>query len=153
MNWLHLFFSLDGRIARRQFWLGVCLIILFQTMIQLPAISRAGLDLAREAPPLWFRNLSLALDVACAWPLFAVLAKRQADRDQNPWLSFYFIALLLAFSTAEAFGLTQEGRQFTPVGYTVGLPLLGLMGVLIVELGMRRGTIGANRFGRDPLQG
>lgn len=153
MKWFHLFFSLEGRITRLEFWTGVGLIIFFQLMFQMPAMSSAGIDIEKGAPPLWFRNLSLALDTICAWPLCAVLVKRQADRDQGPRLSLYIVTLLLAFSTLEAFGFTQQGREFTPIGYAVGLPLLGLLGVAIVELGIRRGTAGPNHYGPDPLQG
>ena len=153
MNWLRLFFSFEGRITRLEFWTGIGLIILFQLMFQMPAMSNAGIDIASGMPPLWFRNLSLVLDIVSAWPLCAVLVKRQADRDQGPRLSLYIVTLLLAFSSLEAFGVTQQGKEFTPIGYAVGLPLLGLLGVAIFELGIRRGTIGPNRYGPDPLKG
>ena len=99
---------------------------------------------------MWFRNLSLFLDVVCAWPLCAVLVKRQQDRDQGPQLSLALVTLLLAFSSLEAFGLTQQGRDFTLIGYATGLPLLGLTGIVLYELGIRAGTEGPNRFGPEP---
>lgn len=152
MIWLHLFFSLHGRITRLQFWAGVATIVVLQLIVQIPVMNSAGIEPDKGPPPLWFRNLSLFLDVLSAWPLFAIMAKRQEDRDQGPRLSWYLVTLLLTFSSLEAFGLTQEGTAFTPLGYLVGLPLLGVIGIVIFELGTLRGTEGPNRFGPDPLQ-
>ena len=151
MNWFHLFFTAQGRIPRRQFWIGVSIIVAFQLFVQISVMNSAGIDPDKSLPPLWFRNVSLFLDVVCAWPLFAVLAKRQEDRDQGPQLSAILVALLLLFSTLEAFGLTQQGREFTLTGYAIGLPLLGVTGIVLFELGGRRGTIGPNRFGPEPM--
>lgn len=151
MNWRYLFLSLDGRVARRHFWLGIAAIFLFQFAIQTPLMDRFHIEPDKALPPVWFRNLSLGLDIVCAWPLFAVLSKRQQDRDQGPGLSFVFLTLLMLFSICEAFGLTQSGPQFTTIGWVTGLPLLGVLAVIIVELGCRPGTRGKNRFGPDPL--
>ncbi len=150
MNFQHLFFSLDGRISRLSFWLGLGSIFLFQFAIQTPLARQWNINIDNDVAPLWFRNLSLFLDIICAWPLFAVLSKRQQDRNQGPNLSFVFVALLLVFSICEAFALTQEGTEFTMIGWIIGLPLLGVLGVVLAELGVRQGTRGPNRFGPDP---
>lgn len=152
MIWIDLFFSLRGRIARVQFWAGVGALIAFQLVVQLPVMHAAGIDPEKMQPPVWFRNLSLFLDIICAWPLFAVLLKRQHDRDQRGELAWAFVSLLLLFSTLEALGVTQDGLQTTFTGYLVGVPLLGVIAIIMIELGFRRGTPGRNRFGPDPLQ-
>ncbi len=147
-----LFIALHGRITRRAFWLGVGCIFLLQLAIQTPLINMGHFDPDKELPPLWFRNVSLLLDIVSAWPLFAVLSKRQQDRNQTSLLSFVFITLLLIFSICEAFGLTQEGPDYTSIGWVAGLPLLGVFAVVLVELGCRRGAVGPNAFGADPRQ-
>lgn len=147
-----LFTSLQGRIPRSSFWIGFGAIFLFQFIVQTPLLGIYDIEPDKGLTPLWFRNLSLFLDIICAWPLFAVLSKRQQDRNQGANLSFVFIALLLVFSIFEAFGLTQDGPEFTTIGWIIGLPLLGVLAVVIVELGFRPGTKGANQFGADPLQ-
>ena len=152
MNPRHLFLSLHGRIPRLSFWIGFGAIFFFQFAVQTPLARRWNINVDKEIPPLWFRNLSLFLDVICAWPLFAVLSKRQQDRNQGPNLSFVFVLLLLLFSICEAFGLTQAGPEFTTIGWIAGLPLLGVFAVVLVELGCRRGIDGPNQFGPDPLQ-
>ena len=151
INWPHLLFSLDGRIPRSRFWLGVGVLVAFQLFIMIPVQVQNGIDPSLGVTPVWFRNLSLGLDVLCAWPLFAVLAKRQADRDQAPHLAFWLVALLLLFSVCEAFGLTQQGKNFTMVGYVTGLPLLFAVVIAVYELGVRQGTEGPNSYGPDPL--
>jgi uncharacterized membrane protein YhaH (DUF805 family) len=153
MYWLQLFLSLEGRITRLEFWTGIGLLICFQLMFQVPAVSLGEIDIEKGDIPIWFRNLALALDVVCAWPLCAVMVKRQADRDQGPRISLYILTLYLTFSMLEAFGLSMQNKQLTPLALAIVLPLLGLLGIALVELGMRRGTIGPNRFGPDPLQG
>lgn len=152
MNWQFIFFAVDGRIPRRLFWLGVGAIFFLQLAVQVPTINLGQFDPDKGLAPLWFRNLSLLLDVVCAWPLFAVLSKRQQDRDQSSTLAFVFVTLVLLFSIVEAFGLTQEGPEFTAVGWVLGLPLLGVLAVVLVELGLRPGTKGTNTYGLDPLR-
>ena len=151
-NLQFLFLALHGRIPRRIFWLGIGAIFLFQLLVQIPAMSIGHVDTGQGLAPIWFRNLSLLLDVVCAWPLFAVLSKRQQDRNQSSGLSFVFLTLLLTFSILEAFDLTQAGPDFTTLGWLVGLPMLGVLAVVLVELGGRPGTDGPNDFGRDPSQ-
>ena len=150
MNLYFLFFVMHGRIPRRMFWLGVGLIFLLQLAIQAPLIQMGHFDPDREVPPLWFRDVSLLMDAVSAWPLFAVLSKRQQDRNQGPTLSFVFLSLLLLFSICEAFALTQVGEAYTTLGWIVGLPLLGVFVVILAELGGRSGTPGPNAFGPEP---
>jgi uncharacterized membrane protein YhaH (DUF805 family) len=147
----YLFLGLHGRITRGQFWLGMGALSLVQFAVMTSAEQVAGVNAADGNLPLWLRNLSLGLDVVSAWPIFAVLSKRQQDRSQTAHLSYLFVALLLLFSTLEAFNLTQIGPRVTPLGWFVGLPLLFTLVVVIIELGCRRGTEGANAYGHDPL--
>ena len=111
------------------------LVLLHIRGVYRPLINIAHLDLSRGLPPVWFRNVSLLLDVICAWPLYAVLAKRQHDRGQRPILSYLFVFLLLVFSILEAFGLTQDGPDFTPTGLVVGVPLLAVLLIVLADLG------------------
>ncbi len=151
MNWWHLFFSFDGRITRQDFWLGMALIAGVELLVMVPAASQGAVDLSAGQIPLWFRNLSLGLDILLAWPLAAVLVKRLQDRDQPPVIALYAVGLLLLYSALDAFGLLTQEREASLLAYIIGLPLLAVFVVVIVELGMRRGTEGPNRFGPDPL--
>ena len=150
MNWYHLFFAFHGRINRAQFWAGVLGLLALQLAVFWPMLALYETDLTAKPPALWFRNLTLLIDTLLAWPSLAVLAKRQADRDQGPQLSYLVIVVTVLYSALDAFGLLQTTVGYTPLGWVAGLISLGLLAVVIVELGMRPGTDGPNRFGPPP---
>ena len=70
-----------------------------------------------------FDTVSTVIAIVGLYPSLALLAKRWHDRDKSGWWSL----LLL-------------------------IPLVGGIWVF-VETGFLRGTVGANRFGADPLAG
>jgi uncharacterized membrane protein YhaH (DUF805 family) len=65
--------------------------------------------------------LNLVLTLALIWPTLAVNAKRWHDRDKSGWWMLINV-----------------------------IPIVGFFWAL-VETGFLRGTVGANRFGPDPL--
>lgn len=152
MDWRHLFLGFDGRISRRKFWLGFGALALVELFILSLAASEAKIDLGKGLAPQWFRNLSLAIDAAFAWPLAAVLAKRFQDRSYPPVIAWYVVAALIVYSIFDAFGALQTADSFTPLGHLLSWPLMALSIAVLVETGFRRGTQGSNAYGPDPLQ-
>lgn len=152
MDWRFIFFTFNGRMTRRQFWFGAANIALIELIILSLAASSGQVDLSAGQAPLWFRNLSLGIDAMMAWPLAAVFAKRLQDRNHDPVYAWYAVALLIFYSVLEAFGLLQSGKDPSALSYIVGLPLLAIFSLLLFELGVRRGTVGPNFHGPDPLQ-
>lgn len=150
MYWYHLFFEFHGRIGRGTFWLGILVLLGVELAILLPLMQNYAADLAEKPPALWFRNLTLLVDTALAWPSLALMAKRQHDRDQRPLLAYFSVVLTVAFSMLDAFGLVQDADGFTTLGKFFWMVLLGVMVVVIIELGCRAGTQGPNRFGQPP---
>lgn len=65
--------------------------------------------------------VSMAMAILLLWPSIAISVKRWHDRDKSGW--WVFIVLV---------------------------PIIGLIWALI-EIGFTQGTIGPNRFGKDPL--
>lgn len=78
-----LYFSLRGRLGRRDFWLfgvlGLCALALFGTAL---------LDIA-QLPP---QPAETIVDLLLFWPLLAVSVKRWHDRDRSGW---WVLVLLL----------------------------------------------------------
>lgn len=148
----YLFFSFQGRIPRSQFWLGTLVLFALQLVILIPLMNNYPEAMAQRPPALWFRNTSLLVDVIFAWPSFALMAKRHYDRNQEPVLAYIGICFMLLFATFDAFGLIQTEGGFTIFGLLLGMPLMALIVALVVELGIRPGTEGPNRYGPDPLQ-
>lgn len=150
MNWYGLFFDFNGRIQRGQFWAGMLIVLAIQLAVYWPLISLYEADLTARPPALWFRNLTLLLDAALAWPTLAVMAKRQNDRDQTAHLSYLAVSVSVLYSILDAFGLLQTPGGYTPLGLVAGIAALGLLAIVVVELGMRPGTGGPNRYGPEP---
>jgi uncharacterized membrane protein YhaH (DUF805 family) len=73
---LRVFFSLRGRVSRRQFWLyGVLALIGFAVL------GHALLGIARVSS----RNADLIVNLLLVWPALAVSVKRWHDRDKSGW--------------------------------------------------------------------
>ncbi len=139
MDWVYLLNSFDGRIGRRTFWIA---------MLALAVAETAG-HLAAEA--LQGDRLSAIVDLAFTYPEFAVAAKRAHDRKLPVWLLAIFFAAgaLLDLFTVLGWAGTEEAPSLPAVAIAVPFTILGL--ALLVELGFRRGTVGPNQYGPDPL--
>jgi uncharacterized membrane protein YhaH (DUF805 family) len=152
MNWFFLFFSFTGRISRSQFWTGLLILLGVELLFFWPLLQIYGADLRVRPAPLWFRNLNLLLDTALAWPTLAVMVKRQRDRDQSAHLSYLSVSMAIAYSALDAFGVVQTKAGATPLGYLAGVVSVGLLAIVIVELGARAGVPVRNRYGEPPLE-
>jgi uncharacterized membrane protein YhaH (DUF805 family) len=137
--WLYVFASFQGRINREPFWIA------------------CGILAALEIASQWLANriqgeqLSTILDLAFTYPEFALAVKRAHDRDLPPWLVALFFAVNVAL---DLFTLLNGAIDIdNPINEIIVLPFALLAVVLIVELGFRRGTVGPNQFGPDPLGG
>jgi uncharacterized membrane protein YhaH (DUF805 family) len=137
--WTYVFTSFHGRINREPFLIACGI---------LAAIEIAAQGLAGQAEG---DTLSTILDLAFTYPEFALAVKRANDRDLTPWI----VALFFAGNVAlDLFTLLNGPIDTTnPINGVILVPFALLAVALIVELGFRRGTIGPNRFGPDPLAG
>jgi len=142
LDWSSLYFSFDGRIGRRTFWIAFLLV--------------AALEIACHL--LVYRlddgeRLSAIVSLAFAYPEFAVFAKRGHDRDISPYVvgAFFLLSVVMDFLVVTGFGGSL--RAPGPLLTVLSLPWLAFALTLLVELGLRRGTVGPNRFGPDPLAG
>jgi uncharacterized membrane protein YhaH (DUF805 family) len=151
-NWRFLFFELQGRISRKGFWTGTLILIAIYLAIFVTLLVFWSDDFLAEPSALWIRQLQLGVDALLAWPSFAVTAKRQHDRGQRPWLAWTGLAATIGYSVLDLAGHTETAAGLTTLGI-VGLCLLVIFVVLVViELGIRKGTAGPNTYGPDPLE-
>jgi uncharacterized membrane protein YhaH (DUF805 family) len=120
---LRFFFSFDGRIRRRDYWLGHISVTLLMFLglwfeISMQAAARGNL-----VGLLLLLPFSLGLPIVFMWSALAIQVKRWHDRDKSwPWLFIGFI------------------------------PFVGGLW-LFVELGCLDGTPGENQFGHSPKFG
>jgi uncharacterized membrane protein YhaH (DUF805 family) len=139
MDWVYLFNSFDGRISRRTFWTAMVALLIAETIAHIIAEAIQG------------DRLSAIVDLAFTYPEFAIAAKRGHDRDMPLWLLIIFFcagAVLDLLTVLELSGSDEEPSMLS-IFIAVPFTVLGL--ALLIELGFRRGTIGPNQYGPDPL--
>ena len=150
MNWKNLFLSLEGRIPRLSFWIGMAILLAVELIVLAPA-GVFRWDAATNPAPMWFRLLQFLVSLVVAYPCYAVLVKRLHDRNSSGVLAQAAVALMLISDFVNVFWPVEKADGITTVGYIINAPLLLLVIALVIELGFRRGTAGPNRFGPDPL--
>jgi uncharacterized membrane protein YhaH (DUF805 family) len=161
-SFANFYFSPTGRISRAQYWL--------RFMLPYFAIS-FGLQIMGEivgekSPAYSVISVSLTIfSLVAFWPSVAILVKRIHDRNKPGWFCLFLYIPVLLFSIllvvwlAGAFVAIASGSMTTlpPLG-ALGVTVIGsgIVGLIVslwffIEFGCLRGTIGANRYGPDPL--
>ena len=135
MTWIDLLTSLEGRINRRPFWIALLCLSVPELVAHVALGER------------WSSIVSLLL----AYPELALFAKRGHDRNVPTIIPAVFIAgatllnVLVLFDQAGP--LDNPNMLFLAIAIPIGVMAL----ILLVDFGFRRGTVGPNRFGPDPL--
>ncbi|ACT04998.1 protein of unknown function DUF805 [Dickeya chrysanthemi Ech1591] len=130
-------FSFRGRVGRRDFWLGM--VIVLALIVGLFVLAGTG----------WLETQKAAfMLVVLLWPLTAILVKRLHDRNKSGW---WALALVLAWMLGNG-----NWAMLPPLGqWGVGRFLPTLIAVMmLLDCGAFGGTTGANRFGpaAEPLR-
>jgi uncharacterized membrane protein YhaH (DUF805 family) len=139
MNWLYILDGFHGRISRQTFWIAMGAVII------------ANVAACYAAQQIQGDQLNAIFDLAFTYPEFAIAVKRANDRNLPFWLIAIFFtasALLDLFSVLGWAG-TDAAPSMPDVAVAVPFTVLGL--ALLVELGFRKGTVGPNPHGADPL--
>jgi uncharacterized membrane protein YhaH (DUF805 family) len=151
MDWRSLFFSFRGRINRAKYWLAALVFVVVGIVLAL-----IGLVLGDGVV---VQALKHVVNLAVAIAGIAVGIKRLHDRDKSAWwlLLFYvgpgvFILIggAIMWASADTLGMAAQWSYLL-----LRLCFLGGFAFAIwgfVEIGCRRGTVGYNRFGPDPLK-
>jgi len=141
MNWVNLFTSFEGRISRQPFWIAWAILIAVDVTVWL--VTQQFND----------DRIDSVADLVMIYPQFAVCAKRGHDRNTPAWVVGAFFVLVAIFDLLVLGGWisgSNLARQ-TPLVTAIVIPIGIFALVLIVDLGFRRGTVGPNRYGPDPL--
>ena len=173
-----LYTSTEGRISRKQWWLGMLGLLVagmvlsllssllgFTMWVGVPelgpdpdpaAIAAAVAEIVRRSA--W---VSLVMFLILAYPAYCVSVKRRHDRDHSGVDVLAILALNALMLVLQGLGF---GMSAVEMGEGVVLPTpapwlsvvslaMGLFGLyLLVQLGFLKGTPGPNRFGEDPLR-
>jgi uncharacterized membrane protein YhaH (DUF805 family) len=139
MDWAYLLNSFDGRISRRTFWIA---------MVAVTAAEIFGHFLAEQIEG---DRLSAIVDLAFTYPEFAVAAKRGHDRNMPLWLLIAFFAAGGFLDLLTVLGWAGSDDEPSLISLVIAIPFTVFGLALLVELGFRKGTVGPNQYGPDPL--
>ena len=78
MVWQWLFFSFEGRISRKPFWIAVIIFMIINALAN-------RLDAGIFSNDLGTGPISGLLGLLLIWPTLAVAAKRWHDRNKSAW--------------------------------------------------------------------
>jgi uncharacterized membrane protein YhaH (DUF805 family) len=139
MDWGYLLNSFHGRIGRQTFWFAMGVLVVANVVACFIAGEIQG------------ERLSAIVDLAFTYPEFAVAVKRAHDRNLPVWLLIAFFTANALFDLLDVLGWSGTREEPTMLALVIALPFGVFLLALLVELGFRRGTIGPNRHGPDPL--
>ena len=145
MYWLKPFYSFRGRTNRARFWLVSIVCSVYSEAVML-MWDDYGIDdtLAGRA-----YLLGAALAAVFVPPLVscvAVTVTRLHDRNKNAWWLIVFVVAPLALQTVAQLNTLDAAPMVIMMAAGGALTLWAF-----VELGVLRGTVGANAYGPDPL--
>lgn len=154
MNLRDLYTTFDGRISRKPFWLGAIGLfiigIIISVIVTLP-LTAMNRTLGSSA--------SLLISLIFLYPASALGIKRLHDRGKSGHLMVVFVVPGIIYQTIDLLGLaTQQvtlNGQTTPAPTMIG-SVLGLLSLVVaiwalITLGIRKGDVGSNGYGPDPL--
>jgi uncharacterized membrane protein YhaH (DUF805 family) len=139
MDWAYLLNSFEGRISRKTFWIGITVLVGAEILGHLVAEALQG------------DRLSAIVDLAFTYPEFAIATKRAHDRDLPIWVLMVFFGGGVVLDLLTVLQLTGNSEQPSVLSLVIAVPFTVLLVGLLIELGFRRGTIGPNRYGPDPV--
>lgn len=157
------YFSPSGRISRSQYWLRFMLPYFAISFVLQIAAEAVG---EKSAAHSVISGLLTLFSLVAFWPSIAILVKRIHDRGKSGWtclllyIPVVLFSILLVAWLAGAIAAVATGATFAipPLGALgIIVIVLGIMSVAVslwffIEFGCMRGTIGANRYGPDPVR-
>ena len=81
----------------------------------------------------------------------AIAAKRANDRDLPIWILIVFFGGGALLDLLTVLGLAGNNEKPSVLSLVIAVPFTVMLVALMIELGFRRGTIGPNRYGPDPV--
>jgi uncharacterized membrane protein YhaH (DUF805 family) len=139
INLVHLLTDVHGRISRLPFLIGLVVLVLIEIIAGRLALRIQG------------DQLAAVVDLAFTYPEFALSVKRANDRNMPVVVLIVFFVGNAILDFLQLIGLDMSVEQTNPFVLVAQLAFGAFFLVLAIELIFRRGTVGPNQFGPDPL--
>jgi uncharacterized membrane protein YhaH (DUF805 family) len=139
MDWAYLLNDFHGRIGRQTFWIAMGVVYVANFLACLIADHIQG------------DRLSAIVDLAFTYPEFAIAIKRAHDRNLPLWVLIAFFTANAVFDLLDVLGWAITTGEPDMISLAITVPFAVFAVALLVELGFRRGTVGPNQYGADPL--
>jgi uncharacterized membrane protein YhaH (DUF805 family) len=137
-----LFFGFNGRINRARYWIAILVYVAIALILGVFTYM-AGHGSAIE-------SASGMIGIVLLISSIAVSIKRLHDRNRSGWfMLLFYLAPAVLLIGGRMFG-TGQGEAST-AETVLGFVALALLVWAMIELGFRRGTIGNNTYGPDPI--
>lgn len=146
MDFNYLFTSFDGRINRAKWWIGILIIAAVGFIVSLVLLPLFGIGFMG-------RLVSLIVQVILFYPAYAVGAKRFQDRDKPSSYALVGPGASIVYGLMALVGLVGDPVSTGFLDGLFGIVMLVIFIWYVVDLGIMKGTDGANQYGPDPLAG
>ena len=146
----------EGRIGRKQFWMGtlvlfaVVLLIFIPLMLFLASLGVTSLIIYVLIPMVLY------------YPVYCLYVKRQHDRGKDETLVIVYLVFTVIIGVLSALFVPVDLSDVNAAAEFAGNPMfwviqIGNLGLMILSLyllvvcGFFKGTDGSNQYGPDPL--
>jgi uncharacterized membrane protein YhaH (DUF805 family) len=147
MNLAALFLSPKGRIARKTFWIGVGLLVLWSIVVFVVLWTLLGPALVQN---FLGRLVGFPFTLITIYFGYNLVAKRSNDRDRPGIYAKAAAAVLAAKAVTDLVRITGDLHAQNFLDTLFLLAETGIVLWVFIELGLMRGTVGPNAHGEDP---
>ncbi|MBK1796264.1 DUF805 domain-containing protein [Devosia sp. WQ 349] len=148
-----LLLTTDGRISRKQWWIGVLCLFVVSIIASLVLGILAGGNTTAVA---WFAVL---INLALLYPTYCIGLKRRHDRNNDGkdvliLLGGSVVINLLQASAIGATAITENGLTYMvpPMWMSVLVLVFAVFAIyMFIQLGFLKGSHGTNNYGADPV--
>lgn len=143
-----MFFTFDGRIGRRTYWIGATLLIVALIVAVLPIAIVEAIFVSEGPMSRWGTIAIFILTLLAMVPAYSLTIRRINDLDQPAWTAWALVGISVVDAARSSAGVAY-GTNLLTMAFGILFALAFLWAVIV--LGFRRGTIGPNRHGPDPV--
>ncbi len=163
INYLKKSLTIKERASRAEFWFFYCILLLVDNFLSIPLNIKSI-----EFDSLTATTLFVGLwGIITLLVLLCVTIRRFHDVNiSGKWILYYslliivfFILLIIAAPVYEA-GASKDLDLWVVIIGFIGIIILAIIGIIIIVISLiaaffvlfKKGTVGDNRFGADPLE-